>query len=276
MIALTFRRKALLVFKLFGLFPIRVDYNSKDKSASFHKIDFVYSTAFAGFFIALVCYSFHIFLSEAEEDIYQDTLLLVLKIEHFCGFAQSILTFSSIFYFRYQIVDCLNLKHRIHGRLQSVIESYHRYDDESNRKVKLFIVWTIIQCIFTVCTWILYVISSAVDILPITIMMFCSNVFTMVVTIMQCLMLSDVAQLYQNINGKLSICVDRIHVISSLPQKCQTKMQMFCDVSDEIDQVASLFRCVSEYRNITCRILSASILANVVNSFAYALIAVVY
>lgn len=274
MITHRFLRASHIVVKFFGLFPIRIDYNKEEQLATPHLTNFIYSIVFAVILNGFVFYSFSSFVSSPVDDLNQETLLIALRVERFCEFVHNLLTYASLWFYRLTMTECVNMGESIHRKLRYFIRYNERYDAEYHRVVKQVYCWTIIQSVLIICTWVSYTVNSSMGFVQITIIVFCANVFTVIVTLMQFSMMIEVSQLYRRLNGKLSACVYKIRQISCLSEKNQMKMQMFCDVSDDIDEVASIYKCITKCNNMVCRVLALSIMANVVNTFTNLLIGV--
>lgn len=262
------------MIKIFGLFPFRIDFSKNEQPAEHHKVEFIYSIFFAVVFHGIIIYSHNKeLISSPIYNTAQETLIATINFERLCACFQSVLTYASVYYYRHKLINCINMVNRIQ-HLQNVGFLPDRIDAENNRVVKYIILWTIVQLMLTICSWILYAIYSDMGILQVSVILFGANCYTIALTFMHYVILREVVQLYRGLNAQVAICVVRIRRISNAFNKCQMKMQMFCDVSDEIDQVTSLYKCITECNNMACRLLSVSILANIVNSFANALIGV--
>lgn len=271
-----FSRTVQILIKLLGLLPFRIHYNNDVDLLESRTAEILYSLGIAIFLSGLVCFSFMNFVSSPVDNINQNTLSITLRIERFCDLSQSILTYFSLCYYRKNQIECINMVNKIHVELRCFCKSPHRYDSEYERIMKYVIAWTMVQSALSIGTWLLYMANSAMGFIQITIITIFANLFSMLLTLMQFGMLIEVAQLYRRLSEKLTLCVARIRQISSLSRRKQMKMQMFCDVSDDIDKIALLYKCVTNNNHIVCQVLSISIIGNVVNSFAKALLGVKY
>lgn len=78
-----------------------------------------------------------------------------------------------------------------------------------------------------------------------------------------------IIQCFRHINRQLEKCVNRALKISRMDKKSRIRMQMYCDVSDEIDELATIYKSVAACNQGFCKVYSFSMLVSILNSFVF-------
>lgn len=274
MITSAFLQTVYGLVKIFGLVPFRLNFGNSQQPAVFDSGHFVHSLISAAGLNGFNCYIFMSFVSGPIDDVNQGTLIIALKIERVCEFAQNIVAYLSMYYYRNQLIDCINVTRRIHVEIRDFVNITEQYDAELKRIINYVIVWTTVQSILTLSSGMLYNANSSMTPFQITIILIFAYCFVIVLTLMQFAMLMEFAQLYRWLNAKLLLCIKRIRQLSRCGPK-QGKKKLFCTVGDDIEKVVLFYELVNSCQTTVCRVMSIPILGNVVNSFANALIAVI-
>lgn len=270
MLADTYLRAVHCVVKLFGLTPFRHDCHNDAQPATPSKAAFAYAAIIGLAYNTFVCWSFAMLTGDSSDE----TVYVALHVKHVCKLAQSVGTFWSLFYYRLTLIESLNMAKRIRCQLASLLPAGALRDADTTRIVHNVLVWTMVQSGLTIGSMCVFAAYASMRALCFALIMFCSSFFSMVLTLLQFATILEVAQMYRALNKKLRTCVERIRQVSQMPRRCKMRMQMFCDVSDDVDKIAQLFKLVSLFNGQVCRVFSVSMLVNIVNSFAYALFAV--
>lgn len=209
-----------------------------------------------------------------------ETMHFVLRLNTYSGLFRNIIIFICVIVNRKDLVLSINTLEIIMEKLKCIVQFDSFLDRKCRRMVFTQIVMTMFLYALAIIT--LYINSLYFEfwftnfMLRNTLAIYFTNVFETIVLSMHFTAFLIVVQFYRHINVKLRISVDRIRTISRMDSCCGMRMQMFCDASDEIDELAALHKCVAKCTQTICKVFSMTILASLINSFIFTISGVIF
>lgn len=195
----------------------------------------------------------------------------VLKLDIYSCITRNLSIYLSLIYHRELLVHTINTVGRITTKLGLTFKTFLDLRCRTMVYVKLCV--TSVQ--MAICIYITYYIcqfpensKSKINILKVCIQSVVNYVLSIIVSTVHFTTLLMVMQLFRIINNKLKKCVTMVQHISRINRRCM-RMQIYCEISEQIDELSFLYKLVCGCNKGFCQVLSLSILTTILNSFEF-------
>lgn len=268
--------------KLFGIMPIHLCAAPDDKNtvAELTPCSTIYVIFAAILFTILFVFSLLQFIvPEATSDPNQETINFVLNLDSYSAIIRNISIYTFVIINRDTFMQTVNRANRIVNELRIGLNCTSFIDQRCTHMVFVQICMSTMQLSLSIWLAYSYCISNSnytqLYLIQTIIMMCYSLCFQAVVSAVHFTVFLMIVQFIRHINQGLVVCLKRIEDISHRKtRRSNMRMQMFCDVSDQIDELAALYKCITNCNEQFCKVFSISILVSIINSFVFALASV--
>lgn len=201
----------------------------------------------------------------------EGTFITVAKLENSACLLRNFVMSIGLIIHRKAFVRLINDVRQIALKIQQIGKYEQFLDDKCQRMVR----WNIVLIVFQMGLIILlvYLYSryegqfSPSKFFHIICQAYLTNVYEMTVTAIHFTGLLIILQIFRHINNRLRECVATIRQIAQMDPRNKMRMQMYCDVSDSIDEIASLFNSLTNCTNTVCKVFSLTMLMVLTISF---------
>lgn len=266
------------VAKSYGIIPFNVKFRDKKLIAELSQFSTCWVIVAGSVFNLLNVWSLLKFIAPSISfDSTHETMTAVLILDSYSTILRNISMYLSIFVNRLNLVESINEVQRIWNKLQMCLKTTCFFDRDCRKMIYIQVLVTTIQLSYT--SWLTYRYSTYDTNYTITsrlqwiVMMMFSLGLQAIVSVVHFTVFIIVVQLIRHINHKLMSCVKSVEDISRMNGRI--RMQMFCNFSDEIDEMASFYNLITNFNARICRFFSVSMLAAMLNSFVFVMASVI-
>lgn len=227
--------------------------------------------------VALVCNGLFGWLMLFAHNLLNDkheTLLLVIIVDCLADLVRNIVVHFFWFWRRSEFIRLINEAQLIKNALQAAVQFKQFLDDHCRWIIQIKLMFTSVQLSIDVFSIILVTSHyETFDIMRISKYIFViisADLVSIVLSAMHFVALLCMCQLYRHVNSHLAECVKKIRDTSQKNRK-GIRMQMCCDISDRIDQLAALHKSVSRSTDGFRKVFSVSFLMILLNAFVFTL-----
>lgn len=212
-----------------------------------------------------------IYLNEKDEEI----LLLVVKLDSFAFLLRNLIISVLVIMQRSKIVQLINDVYLIAFKIQQKgrIESF--LDSKCLEMVHVQIRAMLTQLGISILSIYLHSRYVRKKLFYDWVRVLSTTIFSTTVSVMIFTVFLIVVQLIRQINHQLRECVKTIRMISQMDKRQNIRMQIYCNLSDDVDEIASLFKFVHICNQRICKVFSVMLLMVLVTSFMFILCSVI-
>lgn len=204
------------------------------------------------------------FLVNANYDQFEETFLFVAKLDICATLMRNLIISILLIVKRNEMVQIINDIYHIALNIKHFRKIQSFLDQQSMRRIRLQILAMFYQlAVFVLSAYIQHrncARNINFDFFRVFIFSFINNFFQITLSSMHFTAFLSVLQLYRHINENLKQCVKHIRSISKMNNRRSIRMQVYCDVSDQIDEIASYYKYVTICNQRICKVFSGSML----------------
>lgn len=262
--------------KCFGIFPFRYQHYLAELTT----VTILYSVIVSIVYNVLLIWSTMKFLIP-DATIYnptKNTKHLVLKFDTYSCIARDVSIYFSVIYHRELLVQTVNSVGNILTKLGVTFGTF--LDKNCRQKVYVKVGVTLIQliiCIYLTFDFITFPNNSHPRIYNIKVIIssILTYVFGLIIGNVHFTAMLIIVQLFRIINRKLQNCMTRIEVISRI-ERGSMRMQMFCELSDQIDELSTMYKYIANCNKRCFQVMSLSIITSIMTSFVFITAGVIF
>lgn len=205
------------------------------------------------------------FVASAENRI--NTLRIIFKIEQLVSVVRNVVAYVFLIWCQHRMINSINYALRIMSRVHGNMENFLDFRCTRIAFTRFMIILIQIALMYSsLLLSYLYTYSKKMFFLQMLTKLTFSNGITIVLSPMHFAVCLVNLQFFRLVNNRLSKCIQRINNISQMDQRITMRMQMYCDVSDEIDRTARMYKRVLSCANGFTGAFSWSMLVILLNS----------
>lgn len=275
-----FLRAAYIAAKINGLASYNLSFKNGELVAEATNASTSLAICLAIVFNCLFGWSMFRYIFHPPENQSEDetTLLIVVKLDSLACLLRNLIISISAIVHRKAVVRLINDVHLISVQIKQITHFDHFLDGKCLHMVRVQVLVMSFQHVLSILSAYLhnrnYGPNRMYEFFRVVTMTLFANCFEITVSTIHFTGFLIVVQLFRHINYQLVECVTRIRTISQEKRSSSMRMQMFCDLSDRIDEIAALYRHVTECNQRICKVFSSSMLMVLSISFVLILFGV--
>lgn len=210
------------------------------------------------------------FLIYPPEEEQEDTLLIVVKLDSSASILRNLIISIVVIVHRKALVNIVNDLHLIAFKIKRLRRFDNFLDQNCMRMVRIQILVMMAELGLCLLTIYMHYRKGQLllhEIFRVLVMTLLSNGYEMSLSAIHFTVLLTVVQLFRHINRVLTDCVNTIRTISQMDKRSCRRMQMYCDMSDQIDEISSLYEFVTNCNERICHVFSMTMLTVLAISF---------
>lgn len=260
--------------KCVGMIPFKLSSWNPDSIVQISFLSTCYVILMPIFFTTAFIWSLMVFLNPDPDmiDSTKITKVAVLKIDSYVCITRNFTVYVFVIYHRKLLVQTVNSVRRVISKFRLTFENF--LDRRCQQMVLVQVLVTMTQIVIYICLTYDYIIFPPnaytwVTILKINISTFFTYAYVSILNAVHFTAFITVVQLMRHINQRLKFCIAKVQEISRMEKRSSMRMQMYCDLSDRIDELAALHKCVKNSNRMICKVFSMSIIVALMNSFIF-------